>query len=156
MTHLGRLVRHLAWVDERLADSLERAGQLDPTALQIFAHVLGAEHVWLSRLTGSRSEVAVWPALTAAQCAELARRNARELAAYVDGLTPEALQDRVTYTNSAGLTFSDTVEDILLHLCLHGAYHRGQVARALREAGERPEPTDYIAFIRGAPAATRS
>jgi uncharacterized damage-inducible protein DinB len=47
------------------------------------------------------------------------------------------------------------VEDILLHTCLHGAYHRGQIARDLRQAGDPPEPTDYIAFIRGSPAATK-
>ncbi|HEU5359182.1 MAG TPA: DinB family protein, partial [Gemmatimonadales bacterium] len=61
----------------------------------------------------------------------------------------------VTYRNSAGLEFTSTVEDILLHVALHGAYHRGQVARALREGGAVPNATDYIAFIRGAPAARR-
>ena len=41
-------------------------------------------------------------------------------------------------------------------LLLHGAYHRGQIALLLREGGAEPAPTDYIAFVRGAPAATRT
>jgi len=38
---------------------------------------------------------------------------------------------------------------------MHGCYHRGQVAMLIRDGGGTPAPTDYIAFVRGAPAATR-
>jgi uncharacterized damage-inducible protein DinB len=41
-------------------------------------------------------------------------------------------------------------------VALHGAYHRGQIAAALRGAGAVPEPTDFIAFARGSAAATRA
>jgi uncharacterized damage-inducible protein DinB len=47
------------------------------------------------------------------------------------------------------------VDDILLHVALHGSYHRGQVALLVREAANKPAPTDYIGFVRGVPAATR-
>jgi len=53
------------------------------------------------------------------------------------------------------MAFRSRVEDILLHVVLHGCYHRGQVAIALREAGAEPSATDFIAFVRGVPAATR-
>jgi uncharacterized damage-inducible protein DinB len=68
---------------------------------------------------------------------------------------PADLARPVTYKNSAGAQFTSLVEDILLHVCLHGAYHRGQITTALRTSGSIPNPTDYIAFIRGAPTATR-
>ena len=45
------------------------------------------------------------------------------------------------------------MEDMLLQVVLHGCYHRGQVALVVRGAGAEPSPTDYIAFVRGAPAA---
>jgi uncharacterized damage-inducible protein DinB len=44
---------------------------------------------------------------------------------------------------------------MLTHVTLHGAYHRGQIAASIRAGGDTPTATDYIAFIRGAPAATR-
>ena len=59
------------------------------------------------------------------------------------------------YRNSAGTAFDSRIDDILMHVAVHGAYHRGQVALSLRQEGVRPNPTDYIAFIRGAPTATR-
>jgi uncharacterized damage-inducible protein DinB len=61
----------------------------------------------------------------------------------------------ITYRNSAGDEYTSTLEDILTHVSLHGAYHRGQIAASVRAAGDTPTATDYIAFARGAPAATR-
>jgi uncharacterized damage-inducible protein DinB len=89
------------------------------------------------------------------ECAGLVQANQRELTAYVAALGPSDLPRGVTYKNSAGQEFTSTLEDILLHVCLHGSYHRGQIAWALRRGGGVPMPTDYIAFTRGAPAATR-
>lgn len=74
-------------------------------------------------------------------------------AAYLGGLSENGLQRTFSYRNSAGQEFSNTVLDVLLHAALHGQYHRGKVNLLLRQAGSSPVPTDYIAFIRGAPAA---
>jgi len=106
-------------------------------------------------LKGETPNHPVWPALSLEQCAALVGTNQRALAAYVEGLTPADLSRGVRYTNSAGREFTSSIEDILLHLGLHGAYHRGQIAWALRKGGSVPIATDYIAFVRGAPAATR-
>ncbi|MFQ5740386.1 MAG: DinB family protein [Acidobacteriota bacterium] len=35
-------------------------------------------------------------------------------------------------------------------------YHRGKVNLLLRQAGHAPAATDFIAFVRGAPAATEA
>jgi uncharacterized damage-inducible protein DinB len=146
---------HLAWADAEVLRSLREAKDRDPAVVALFGHVLGAEAVWLARVEGHRSDVAVWPALSLDECEALSRRSAETLAGLVRGLTESDLTRSITYVNSAGLQFTSTIEDILLHVCMHGSYHRGQIARALRQAGQAPAPTDYIGFIRGAPAAGR-
>jgi uncharacterized damage-inducible protein DinB len=155
VNHLKRLIGHLVWADRLVQDALKRAKAVDPKVIDLYAHLLGAEHVWHARLVGVPPTVAVWPQLSIDECGRLAARNAEELAGYVDGLEPADLARDVTYKNSAGAQFTSVVEDILLHVCLHGAYHRGQITTALRTTGSIPNPTDYIAFIRGAPTATR-
>jgi uncharacterized damage-inducible protein DinB len=40
------------------------------------------------------------------------------------------------------------VEEILTHLVIHSAYHRGQIASDLRAAGQEPAYTDYIHAVR--------
>jgi uncharacterized damage-inducible protein DinB len=40
------------------------------------------------------------------------------------------------------------VEDILTHVLLHSAYHRGQIASQTRAAGGTPAYTDFIHAVR--------
>lgn len=148
------LYQHMAWANARVIDGLRGSPGLDAHALEQFAHVLGAESVWLSRILGEPARVAVWPSLSIEECAALAEENQR---GYEDvlGAGDAALEREVTYTNSAGQTFTNRVLDILLHVAMHGSYHRGMTSILTRRSGGVATPTDFIAFVRGAPAATR-
>ena len=70
--------------------------------------------------------------------------------------TKGKVERMVDYRNSAGISFSTSAGDILFHVMLHGQYHRGKVNLLLRQSGFPPVPTDYIAFVRGVPAATQA
>jgi uncharacterized damage-inducible protein DinB len=153
--HFTRLYEHLEWADTRVLASLRSAQNPRKRDLELYSHILGAEHVWLSRVNGTTPRVAVWPALSLDECESLGKENVSAFNALVSRLTPELLRKPITYRNSAGDQFTSTIEDILTHVAMHGAYHRGQVAASLRGGGDTPSPTDYIAFTRGAPTATR-
>ena len=156
MEHLRRLLAHLVWADDRACDAIAAASPTQGAeAMALYGHILAAEHVWLRRLQQRPPEVDVWPTLTLPEARALAAANRDGLTACLDRLAPETLGRGVRYVNSAGQAFTSAAEDILLHVFLHGAYHRGQVAWLLRRAGAVPAATDYIAYIRGAPAATR-
>lgn len=155
MNHLRTLLDHMAWADERVLESL-RQPAVPQRALDLFAHVLGAEHVWLARLEQRQRTVPVWPVMTVDECAQLARENREAFRAYFNRLTSDDLRRFVHYRNSAGDEFDNAIEDILMHVAMHGSYHRGQVALLVRDAGAEPQPTDCIAFVRGAAAATRT
>ena len=153
--HFSRLVAHLEWADQRVLTSLRSAASLPPKAVEIYSHILGSEHVWLSRISGTAPRIAVWPNLSLDDCARVSAENAAELRRLTSTLTADALARGITYRNSAGDQFTSSLEDILTHVMMHGSYHRGQVASLIRAAGETPAPTDYIFFTRGSPAATR-
>jgi uncharacterized damage-inducible protein DinB len=150
---LGKLLDHLGWADARVLESLRAMSHPDQRALDLYAHVLGAEHVWLSRILKQTPREKIWPDLGLERAAALAAENAAGLRALLDSCSADELQRHVAYNNSAGLAFESTIEDMLLQVVLHGCYHRGQVALLLRDSGAEPSPTDYIAFVRGAPAA---
>lgn len=123
--------------------------------MEIFSHVLGAEHVWLSRIRGRAPELAVWPKLELERCGPLAKEDAAGYRALLEEGGAEALAREVSYVNSAGKRFTSRVGEIVSHAALHGHYHRGQVAVLLRAAGYAPSTTDFIEMVRGAPAAVR-
>jgi len=153
--HFTRLFQHLKWADARVLESLRSAQNPQKRGLELYSHILGSEHVWLSRIRETTKLVDVWPVLTLDECESIGRENVVAFTELLSRLTADLLEKRITYRNSAGDQFTSTIEDILTHIAMHGSYHRGQIAASLRAGGDSPSPTDYIAFVRGAPAATR-
>jgi uncharacterized damage-inducible protein DinB len=152
---LSRLFDHMAWADARALAALRKAAVASELAHSELAHILGVEHVWLARLEGRPATVAVWPELSVDECEALSRETQAGFRAFVDREDEATLERTVHYRNSVGAEFDTKVSDILLHVALHGSYHRGKVAAALRAAGAEPAATDYVGFVRGVPAATR-
>ncbi len=150
-----RLFDHAAWADALVAGAIESQDTVADDTIELFAHVLGAEEVWLSRLEQRQSTLAVWPKLKRAELGATAAAVAQSYRSYLARLTPEDLVTEVAYKNSIGQAFRTPIGEILMHVAMHGSYHRGQVALRMRRDGATPVPTDYIAFVRGVPAATR-
>jgi uncharacterized damage-inducible protein DinB len=149
-----RLWEHCAWADELLLGALGAASPPPALAWREYVHVLGAESVWLDRLLRRRQRHPVWPELSPTEASSLAMSLRTEYAGYVARLTPDTLDARVPYVNSAGQSFETPAGDMLLQVFLHGQYHRGKVNLMLRQGGLPPVPTDYISWARGVPAAT--
>lgn len=154
LDQLRRLWSHAEWADAALLAALERQPGVPEDALREYAHVVGAEEVWLARLQGRPSRSAVWPGPELPTVAELGRAVRAGYASYLTTLSEHDLGGSVAYVNSAGLAFTTPIAEILLHVALHGQYHRGKVNLLLRREGLDPAPVDFIGFVRGVPAAT--
>jgi len=152
---IRHLIAHLRWADHKVLAALRSLPAPPGRALELYLHILGTEHVWLTRIRGEPHRLAVWPSLTLDEAGPVAADLHRELEALVWGLEESALDVEIAYVNSAGQAFRTPLGEILLHICLHGVNHRGQISQLLRQAGKDPVTTDYIEFVRGAPAATR-
>ena len=159
---LRRLWAHAVWADRRLLDALLAAGTTDDDparqaaldeAWREYAHVLGAEAVWLSRLERRAPDSAVWPTGDRDGVIELHARVVAGYDRYLSALEPSLLSHELEYRTSSGLDFRTSIADILLHIALHGQYHRGKVNLLLRQAGAEAAPADFVSFARGVPAA---
>ncbi len=54
---------------------------------------------------------------------------------------------RIRYTNIKGETWEYNLEQMVHHLAMHSAFHRGQMATMLRQLGTTPPATDYLVFL---------
>lgn len=143
-----KLFQHSDWANREILKAL-RSTETGGKALKLFAHILLAERVWLTRLRGDDSSgLPIWAELDLLHCEELAERNEKGFRAFLaDPLLSDP--DRiVAYANSEGMPFKNAVGDILTHVALHGQYHRGQINLLLRENGFEPVSLDYISFVR--------
>jgi uncharacterized damage-inducible protein DinB len=149
--HYTRLYEHARWANQRVLEALR--GITDDAeceqAKKLFAHLLGAERVWLTRLEGEdSSSLAIWPTYSLQGCEQLAEANGEGYRRYLEGLTDADFAKVIAYRNSTGQEFRTAIGDILAHAALHGSYHRGQIASFLRIDGFTPVSTDYILYVR--------
>jgi uncharacterized damage-inducible protein DinB len=144
---LERLFAYDGWANAESLKSVREAGALAP-AVRLMAHIAAAEQLWKGRIHADPAPVVVWPETPVDEIAAELDRLGGMWPAFVAGLDAVALVRSVSYVNSKGEAWSTRVEDILLHVVLHSAYHRGQVAYVLRAGGSTPAYTDYVHCIR--------
>jgi len=112
------------------------------------AHILSAERLWLERLKQQPQTTPVWPEGDLEQCEAQAAEVTRLWREHLDLITAGDVHQTVSYKNSKGEAYTSTIEDILSHVVLHSAYHRGQIASHMRASGQTPAATDFIHGVR--------
>lgn len=140
--------KYNAWANLEVARMLKGLNKPSERMLQVLAHMIAAEVLWFDRLQGKGPSMPVWPSLTVDEFLEKAAATADQYAAFLASLTEEEYTRPVAYTNSKGQPWASRVEEILMHVLLHGSYHRGQLAMMVRDAGGQPVLTDFIHAIR--------
>lgn len=146
--YLERMFRFVFWADRRILAALREAPAAKTEAMPLQAHILAAEHVWLSRLQNREPRHVVWPMLSADECDQLLVENEAGYLAFFANFTDEQLTELRQYRNAAGQEFATPVIDILLQVSTHGGYHRGQIAKIIARYGSTPPGTDFIVFAR--------
>src|SRR5712691_8906924 len=99
---LLRLIAHMRWANQLLSDALQRDPAPDTDARRLFAHVLGAEHLWYARIRGGAPRHAVWPTLTPEECAALMNENATAFEQLLTAEDDVSLGRVVHYRNTGG------------------------------------------------------
>lgn len=148
VSHLQRLFAYDAWANYEALRSIQSASPTPTRPLGLLAHIFSAERLWHERLTGQKQSLPVWPATTIEQCQAQATEMPALWKQYLAASTEGTLARTVSYKNSKGEPWDSRAEDVLLHVVMHSAYHRGQIAADLRAAGATPAYTDFIHAVR--------
>ncbi len=106
-------------------------------------HILEAHHIWLDRMEGlakeeiNSDEMSSWKSFD--------QENYDRSFKIIEN-TP--LDHPISYKNSKGDFYVNTVSEILYHIVNHTAHHRGMIIADIRRAGIEPPVTDYIFYKR--------
>jgi len=147
-----RMFAYDHWANRECLAAMRAAASLSPHTIGRMAHILSAQKLWLERILKQPQTMPVWPTATIEECMTLADEMSAQWQTYLTRLAnqfaPGSLDDKVEYRNSKGEIWSSRVEDILTHVVMHSAYHRGQIALEMRAAGVEPAYTDFIHAVR--------
>ena len=142
---LARLFAYEFWADREVLAVLRAAGErTPPRAPAIMNHILAAAHLWLTRMTGEKIKVDVWPALSIEQMAHRIDSLESAWRKWIASADAASLDQKIAYINSLGESWTSTAREILTHIIIHAGYHRGQIAILLGQAGQKPAYTDFI------------
>ena len=148
---LSSLFDHKAWADDEL---LTRLRELDPeahaadrhTAIRILNHIHVVDRLFQAQLQRAplpftATNTPETPTLEALH--DAVRETDRWYQQRLGTLTAEALAERLAFHFSDGQPGCMSREEMLLHVAMHGSYHRGAVGRILAQHGIAP-PRDLL------------
>lgn len=157
---LSSFAKYDLWANEALFTIVLRLNTLQqreeiissfPSIHKTCLHLLDAYSIWWQRL--QKIENISVPSLVSDYSTEeivshILQLN-RQLIDRVITASESEVEADLVYKNSKGEVYKQPIQEILLHLCNHGTYHRGQLVTMLRQVGVTEIPqTDYIFFSR--------
>lgn len=146
--HFRRQFAYDAWANREVMAAVRSSRASGVRVLQLMAHILSAELLWLERLQKQRQSQPVWPEWGAEQCEVRSAEISNLWRQYLESQKQDDLARTVSYKNSKGESWTSNVQDVVTHVLLHSAYHRGQIASLMRANGETPAYTDFIHAVR--------
>jgi uncharacterized damage-inducible protein DinB len=154
----AQLIDLKRWADRGLCAAIaESHEQLNPEYAfilrRVLDHILVVDRIFQHHLQGRPHGFAAARSETVPEFGVLAeglQETDDWYAAYVRGLSAEALAQTVDFVFTSGKPARMTRGEILLHVCLHGTYHRGNAGAVLQLRGLAPSPdavTDYLEAV---------
>jgi uncharacterized damage-inducible protein DinB len=119
-----------------------------PTVTRMFAHLYGAEWIWLNRWRGSSP--------TSLPGAELGTMAAvrqtwdgleAEEQAFVEGLSDADLGRTIDFKNTEGKAYSAPLGQLLQHVANHATHHRSEIATMVTLLSGSPPDTGINSWI---------
>jgi uncharacterized damage-inducible protein DinB len=146
--YLRRQLAYDGWANHEVLAAMRASRQATTRSLQLMAHILSAERLWMERLQHLPQSLPVWPEFGIEECERQAAELGRLWREFLKGKPASVLTGTISYKNSKGEPWRSTVQDVLTHVLMHSAYHRGQIASHMRESGQTPAYTDFIHAVR--------
>lgn len=117
--------------------------------VQLMAHLLAAQEIWLGRCKQEIVQLALWPDWKIHELEAINLQNHQQWIQFIDRLHGPAFEELVAYKNSQGQSYTNLLSDLLAHVINHGTHHRAQIGQQLKFEGVEKLPlTDYIFFRR--------
>ncbi len=144
--HFLTLYHYEAWANEKVMDSIQNYSPKDQQILRLFSHILSAQTIWLQRLSFQPTIQNAWQVLAVEECKLQMHQNHQLLLEFLEN-THDFFQ-KISYKNTKGEEFTNSIYEILTHLFNHSSYHRGQIVFCLKNYTQELPVTDIIFYLR--------
>jgi len=146
--HFVHLFKYNDWATREVARCISEAMNNQQRVYDLLSHIVNSQTIWLNRILQRNMVIDPWENLVVDKCVELSVQITSEWINFLEGLEEAELEKRIKYKNNKGESWENTIGDIVAHIINHSSYHRAQIAQLMRQSGDQPPKTDYIAYQR--------
>jgi uncharacterized damage-inducible protein DinB len=161
LQEIKALIAYNSWATNRIFESME-ALPTEETMRDMksshrsihgtLTHLVGAEKMWLSRMSGTPDKAMIKPAdvPTVADVKTTWEQTGFALAKFLGSQSDKKLAETFGFLTLTGEEFTYRYSEALQHVVNHSTFHRGQVVALMRQMGHKPPDTGLTIFIREA------
>ena len=135
---------HHYFNQELAKQMIENENSLSEKTIPLFSHTINAQQIWNARIT-NKKKLGVHQIHSLPECMKIDTANFKETLKILDEYK---LDKVISYSNSRGKEFNNSIQQILFHVANHFSHHKGQIISDLRQNGITPLITDYIFYKR--------
>ncbi len=147
--HFRDLIKYNDWANQRVLITFEENEIHDEYLLKMFSHLISAQIIWLNRIKDlPTSPFPLWEKYKLRELRTMTMESSTNWMNYLEEHQLETFEEMIFYKNSEGKRFESTIREIITHMVNHSTYHRGQIAKEIKDKGIEPPATDYIAYAR--------
>ena len=127
-------------------------------AIRVLSHTYSVDRIFAANMTGAEHgytspNPSHAPSLE--ELSEAIRKSDRWYIDYVSRLDQTQLAERIDFTFTDGLPGRMSREEMLMHITVHGEYHRGQISVIMMQNSITPPGDGFTSFLHKAEASTR-
>ncbi|MBP3983360.1 damage-inducible protein DinB [Pseudoxanthomonas helianthi] len=158
---LKRLFQYKAWANDALLTSLARLGeesQITQLAVKALSHTYIVDRIFAAHLRRGNHSYASANASQLPMLTDLSadiRRSDRDYVEYVSTLDADQMAERIDFIFTDDAPGRMSREEMLMHLIVHGAGHRGQVSALMLLNSLPPANDGFTTYLHAAEASLR-
>lgn len=131
--HFLKIIHFEYWANKKVLKQIQAQSHPADKALQLFSHLIFVQKIWLNKIGISQEDIR--PEYSIKEFAGILDNSYVELIAFIK--RQKDFNMNFTYNDLEGNTHQNTLSDILVHVYVHGAYHRGQIVQLLKQKKRR-------------------
>ena len=152
---LHKLFEHKAWANDEIFEAVSRVddqayGSERHTAIRLLNHLYVVDRIFASHLGGvthsfDSTNTVDTPALS--ELAEWVAALDQWYVSYVQNVEKSHLCEQLSFTFTDGSPGRMSREEMLIHVAMHGSYHRGAVGRILNQLAIAPPRDIFTGYL---------
>jgi len=158
---LERVFRYKAKANNEILAAMRQFDDAAPAkeiAIRVLSHTFVVDRIFAANLTGAEHGYTSPNTSQAPSLEELSvaiQSNDQWYIDYVSFLGEAHLAERIDFTFTDGLLGRMSREEMLMHVTVHGEYHRGQISLIMMENSITPPRDGFTSFLHKTEASSR-